>query len=295
MGHRIGDPAHHVFAVGHLRVHHGVGVQHLARVQVTKVGGDRGGAHVYGKPKAALDLTRGHFYDFGEAVTVPDGNRDLPVGLADDVGQRAQHVIVDPGPLFETVLFLKPLDQALVVAQRVVERGGDQLDVIGIDRRVDLDLTVGGGLANHLPTGAALLGDEDDQIALDFGRTAQPVALFAALFIDELLFDRPPLGDVTRRGFDAITLEKAFLDAYLTLAAGPLLSADGFDLNAKISAGLQDRGALLHFAPASRRLENHGVHLLFAQKLSPFLAFTRSFLKQGRTLEPPDKSAASKR
>ena len=87
-----------------------------------------------------------------------------------------EHLVVEDGGL-QTVLLFEGIADALVVTQRVVQRGRDHLDVVGTDRGVDVDLAIGDRLAHHLAARARFLGNEDHEVAVDLGDAGQPEAL----------------------------------------------------------------------------------------------------------------------
>ena len=132
-----------------------------------------------------------------------------------------------------------------------MQRGRRHHDVVGADRRIDVDLAVGHGLAHDLAVDSRLFGDEDDQVAVHIRFAGQPVALSPALRREELVLHSTARRDMLGRRCDAERFEEAVLDADLALAARALLSADRLDADAELAAGLEDRTTILDLsAPA---------------------------------------------
>ncbi len=168
------------------------------------------------------------------------------------------------------MLRLQSITDALVIAERIVQGGRLHLDVVGAHGGVHVDLAVGDGLPHHLTAGACLFRHEDHDVAVDLGDAGQTEALFFAFFGEELGLYGTPIGHVPGRRLHTVALEEALLDPYLALATGALLAANAFDLHPELAAGLEDGLALLNLASSARRLKDHGMRLVLAQK-SPLL------------------------
>ncbi len=170
IAHGIGDAGHHVLAVGHLGVHHGLGVHHLAGVQVRQVAHAGRRADVHGKPVALLDEPRLRLDDL---LVHPDGDRGLPSAFANHVLEVLQDQIIE-GEALEPVVVLKELQDPFPVPGRhVVERGRGELDVVFFHGRIELDRELFGRLPDDLLARAGTLGHEDLDVAPDLALAGQ--------------------------------------------------------------------------------------------------------------------------
>ena len=115
----IADPAHQVFAVGHLRVHAAGRGQHRARPQIAQMHGDGGRADVHGQAVSFFGVAGLHAH---RLAALPDGDGDLPITLAHDILQLAQQHRVQPH-VVEPEARRQLGRDAVPVAQLMLQRG----------------------------------------------------------------------------------------------------------------------------------------------------------------------------
>ena len=235
--HHIADPAHQILAEADLRVHRPDGVHDFAGLQVGQVDRHGGRPDIDGAAEGLLVETGP---DMDQLVPVADRRGDLPFAFAQGLLQPLQHRQV--GTVDSQIpLLLQGLLQPLQIAGRVVHVGFFDLDIMQADDGIDFDIAHFRALADDLFVNLAVRRDVDDQIAVDeAGTTETPVVLHPALLLVPV-FDLAEFGNVFRLALDLELGEIADARHDLAAAADAAPAADGIEVDAQLTCGLENR------------------------------------------------------
>ena len=256
MHHHVGDAAHQVLAEADLRVHLTGRGEHLARVQVAEVAGDRRRADVEGDAVGGVVEAGPDARDHRRVV---DGDRDRPAARAQGLLQPRQDVVVAREPA-QLPLALERLAQAAEVARRRGEIGLLDLDVVEPDDGVDLDRMGVRLLAHDLPVHLALGRHVDHELALDARRAAEPAAGGEPLVGRVGALDRADRREMRGGGGDRVLRVLALADLDLAAPADAAAAADGVDVDAEPAGRVEHgRARLEPPAPPGRREDDEVV------------------------------------
>ena len=169
--HGVGDAAHDILAVGHLRVHEGGGGHHPTRGQVAEVAGHGRGAHVHRQTVARLPVPR---LDADDLPVHPDGGRDPPAALPDPILELQKGSDINAQAL-QPEAAGQLGSQAFPVGLGILQGGRRQLGVAFADGGTEGDGPLRGRFPHDLFLAAALLWHEDQDVAQHPGRAGEAV------------------------------------------------------------------------------------------------------------------------
>ena len=169
--HRVGHPAHQVFAEPDLGVHHSAGSDEFAALEIAEMRGDRRRADVDGHAECLVVKARPHGDDLGLAV---HRRGHFPLALAQHGLQCAQYrkIAGEPG---EPPFLLERVHQAPQVAGRILHVRLLHFDVVQADDWIQLDLARIGILAHDLAMDLAAGRNVHDHVALHERRAGETV------------------------------------------------------------------------------------------------------------------------
>ncbi len=92
VGHSESDPGHDVFAVNHLRIHHGSRRHDSTIGQIAQITSHCRGAHIN---REAVNHFHRAWFDLNDFFTLPDRYGDLPISFPYSVLQVQEHLGID--------------------------------------------------------------------------------------------------------------------------------------------------------------------------------------------------------
>ncbi len=185
--HHIADAAHQILAEADLGIHQAGGGDDIAAGEIAEMAGDGGRADIDRKP---IDLVVEARPDRGDLLAVMDGDRDLPLALAQRLLQALDHAQVGI-EILQVPLLAQRLFHALQIAGGIVHVRLGDLDVMQAHHGIELDRPHLGPLAHHLLVDLAFRRHVDDGIAIEQGRTGETASGRQAALLGIALFDGP--------------------------------------------------------------------------------------------------------
>ena len=254
--HRIGNPAHQVFAEADLRVHQPGGGHHLARAQVAQVGGDGGRAEIDGETvKRAFVEAGPEMHDARRAHALVQGDGDPPAALAQDGLKLRQDVKIGLD-IPDVPLVFKCRDQAFEIARGLVHVGFLDLDIIKPHGGVHHDVAGLGAFAHDLFVDLRFGRHIDDHVVLDRRLTAEAATLGEAAFLVIAFLDRVPVRQRVGGDGDPVLGELAVEGRDLAFRADAAPAADRVEIDTQLPRGGQHRRARGKAAAFARRGED---------------------------------------
>ena len=237
--HRVGHPAHQVFAEPDLGVHHSAGGDELAGLEIAEMRGDRRRADIDGHAECLVVEARPHGDDLGLAV---HRHGHFPLALAQHGLQFAQHrkIAGEPG---ELPFLLERVHQAPQVAGWILHVRLLHFDVVQADDRIQLDLARIGILAHDLAMDLAAGRNVHDHVALHERRAGKTVTGRQPPPARVALLDFADGGNARCTGAHAVLGEFALGDHDLAASADSAPAADRIDVDAERARGLQEWSA----------------------------------------------------
>ncbi len=250
--HHVRHPAHQVFAKADLRVHHASRGQHIARGQITQMGGDGGGSHIHRKPVGFLMQSRPHSHDLFASM---HRHGDLPGPCAQRGLQLLHHQNV-ACQIGQRPLELQRIFQAAQITRRVVHVRLLDFHKVQADQRVEVDVMRLGFFAHHLFVDLAAGGHVDHHIALHL-RAAGQAAAFGERLGGAIGFLYGGNGRHMRgTGDNAVFGEFAFGHQHLAAPANTAPTAHRIDVDTERAPGLQQGRTQGETPPSPRGREN---------------------------------------
>ena len=252
--HRIGHPAHQVFAKADLRVHHPGTGQHRAIGQIAKMRRNGGRTKVDGQPQQLpLMIARPDVENPVACVVIAfvQCNGDFPVALAQGRLQPSHQGQLG-GDAIDLPLAAQRPCQPLKITGRFMHVRLVDLDIVKPCRRIHHDVALRRRFANDLFVNLAFGRHVDHHIALHAGLAAKPTPGRQATDAIIAGLDGVPVAQRAGLHGDAVFGKFAITRRNLAFRTDTTSAANRIQIDAKLAGGGQDRRAMREAAAFAR-------------------------------------------